>query len=213
MRLLLAEDEQSLSKALVAILEGNHYSVDAVYDGVDALAYLDAGNYDALILDIMMPKLDGLSVLRKLRASGNQIPVLDSGANDYLAKPFAARELLTRIRAMTRSKNGQADVLLQAGNITLNCASFEVSSPYGSFRLPNKEYQMLEMLLRSPSSLIPAERFFEIVWGYDSDAEINVIWVHISRLRKKLAELQADVEIAASRNAGYYLKTSKAQPK
>ena len=111
------------------------------------------------------------------------------------------------------SKNGQADVLLQAGNITLNCASFEVSSPYGSFRLPNKEYQMLEMLLRSPSSLIPAERFFEIVWGYDSDAEINVIWVHISRLRKKLAELQADVEIAASRNAGYYLKTSKAQPK
>ena len=219
MRLLLAEDEQSLSKALVAILEGNHYSVDAVYDGVDALAYLDAGNYDALILDIMMPKLDGLSVLRKLRASGNQIPVLmltaksevddkvlglDSGANDYLAKPFAARELLARIRAMTRSKNGQADVLLQAGNITLNCASFEVSSPYGSFRLPNKE---------SPSSLIPAERFFEIVWGYDSDAEINVIWVHISRLRKKLAELQADVEIAASRNAGYYLKTSKAQPK
>ncbi len=228
MRLLLAEDEQSLSKALVAILEGNHYSVDAVYDGVDALAYLDAGNYDALILDIMMPKLDGLSVLRKLRASGNQIPVLmltaksevdnkvlglDSGANDYLAKPCAARELLARIRAMTRSKNGQADVLLQAGNITLNCASFEVSSPYGSFRLPNKEYQMLEMLLRSPSSLIPAERFFEIVWGYDSDAEINVIWVHISRLRKKLAELQADVEIAASRNAGYYLKTSKAQPK
>ena len=187
-----------------------------------------AGNYDALILDIMMPKLDGLSVLRKLRASGNQIPVLmltaksevddkvlglDSGANDYLAKPFAARELLARIRAMTRSKNGQADVLLQAGNITLNCASFEVSSPYGSFRLPNKEYQILEMLLRSPSSLIPAERFFEIVWGYDSDAEINVIWVHISRLRKKLAELQADVEIAASRNAGYYLKTSKAQPK
>ena len=224
MRLLLAEDEKSLSKALAAILEGNHYSVDAVYDGVEALAYLDAGNYDALILDIMMPRLDGLSVLRTLRASGNQIPVLmltaksevddkvlglDSGANDYLAKPFAARELLARIRAMTRSRSGQADVLLQAGNITLNCASFEVSSPYGSFRLPNKEYQMLEMLLRTPSSLIPAERFFEIVWGYDSDVEINVVWVHISRLRKKLAELQADVEIAASRNAGYYLRSIK----
>ena len=222
MRLLLAEDEKSLSKALAAILEGNHYSVDAVYDGVEALAYLDAGNYDALILDIMMPRLDGLSVLRTLRASGNQIPVLmltaksevddkvlglDSGANDYLAKPFAARELLARIRAMTRSRSGQADVLLQAGNITLNCASFEVSSPYGSFRLPNKEYQMLEMLLRTPSSLIPAERFFEIVWGYDSDVEINVVWVHISRLRKKLAELRADVEIAASRTAGYYLRS------
>ena len=222
MRLLLAEDEKSLSKALAAILEGNHYSVDAVYDGVEALAYLDAGNYDALILDIMMPRLDGLSVLRTLRASGNQIPVLmltaksevddkvlglDSGANDYLAKPFAARELLARIRAMTRSRSGQSDVLLQAGNLTLNCASFEVSSPYGSFRLPNKEYQMLEMLLRTPSSLIPAERFFEIVWGYDSDVEINVVWVHISRLRKKLAELRADVEIAASRNAGYYLRS------
>lgn len=224
MRLLLAEDERSLSKALVAILEGSHYSVDAVYDGVEALAYLNAGNYDALILDIMMPKLDGLSVLRQLRANGNQIPVLmltaksevedkvlglDSGANDYLAKPFAARELLARIRAMTRSRTGQGDVILQAGNITLNCASFELFSPHGSFRLPNKEYQMLEMLLRSPSSLISAERFLEVVWGYDSEVETNVVWVHISRLRKKLAEIQANVEIAASRNAGYYLRSIK----
>lgn len=224
MRLLLAEDERSLSKALIAILEGNHYSVDAVYDGAEALAYLDAGNYDALILDIMMPKLDGLSALRKLRASGNQIPVLmltakaevddkvlglDSGANDYLAKPFAARELLARIRAMTRSQSVQNDVLLQVGNITLNCASFEVSSAYGSFRLPNKEYQMLEMLLRTQSGLIPAERFLEVIWGFDSDVEVNVVWVHISRLRKKLAELRANVEIAASRNAGYYLRSTK----
>lgn len=224
MRLLLAEDERSLSKALTAILEGNCYSVDAVYDGEETLAYLDAGNYDALILDIMMPKLDGLSVLRKLRACGNQIPVLmltaksevddkvlglDSGANDYLAKPFSTKELLARIRAMTRSQSTQNSVLLQAGNITLNCASFEVSSPSGSFRLPNKEYQMLEMLLRTPSNLIPAERFLEVVWGFDSDVEVNVVWVHISRLRKKLAELQADVEIAASRNAGYYLRSTK----
>ncbi len=224
MRLLLAEDEVSLSKALAAILEGNNYSVDAVYDGVEALAYLDAGNYDAVILDIMMPKLDGLSVLRKLRANGNQIPVLmltaksevddkvlglDSGANDYLSKPFAARELLARIRAMTRSRSGQTDVLLQSGNITLNCASFELSTPYGRSRLPNKEYQVLEMLMRASPNLIPAERFFEVVWGYDSDVEISVVWVHISRLRKKLAELQADVEIAASRNAGYYLRSSQ----
>lgn len=222
MRLLLAEDERSLSKALKAILEGNHYSVDAVYDGVEALAYLDAGNYDALILDIMMPKLDGLSVLRRLRASGNHIPVLmltakseiedkvlglDSGANDYLAKPFSTRELLARIRAMTRGRASQGDVLLQMGNIMLNCASFELSSPHGRLRLPNKEYQMLELLLRSPSSLISAERFLEVIWGYDSDAETNVVWVHISRLRKKLAELGADVEITASRNAGYYLRS------
>lgn len=222
MRLLLAEDERSLSKALKAILEGNHYSVDAVYDGVEALAYLEAGNYDALILDIMMPKLDGLSVLRRLRAGGNPIPVLmltakaevedkvlglDSGANDYLAKPFSTKELLARIRAMTRDRASQGDVLLQMGNITLNCASFELSSPNGRLRLPNKEYQMLELLLRSPSSLISAERFLEVIWGYDSDVETNVVWVHISRLRKKLTELGADVEIMASRNAGYYLRS------
>lgn len=222
MRLLLAEDEWSLSKALKAILEGNHYSVDVVYDGVEALAYLEAGNYDALILDIMMPKLDGLSVLRRLRAGGNPIPVLmltakaevedkvlglDSGANDYLAKPFSTRELLARIRAMTRDRASQGDVLLQMGNITLNCASFELSSPNGRLRLPNKEYQMLELLLRSPSSLISAERFLEVIWGYDSDVETNVVWVHISRLRKKLTELGADVEIMASRNAGYYLRS------
>ena len=222
MRLLLAEDERSLSKALKAILEGNHHSVDVVYDGVEALAYLEAGNYDALILDIMMPKLDGLSVLRRLRSGGNHIPVLmltaksevedkvlglDSGANGYLAKPFSTRELLARIRAMTRDRTSQSDVLLQMGNITLNCASFELSSPNGRLRLPNKEYQMLELLLRSPSSLISAERFLEVIWGYDSDVETNVVWVHISRLRKKLTELGADVEIMASRNAGYYLRS------
>lgn len=222
MRLLLAEDERSLSKALRAILEGNHYSVDAVYDGVETLAYLDAGNYDALILDLMMPKLDGLSVLRRLRSGGNHIPVLiltarsevedkvlglDSGANDYLVKPFSTAELLARIRAMTRGRAAQSGVLLQMGNITLNCASFELSSPRGRLRLPNKEYQMLELLLRTPSSLIPAERFLEIIWGLDSDAETNVVWVHISRLRKKLAGLGANIEIAASRNAGYYLRS------
>lgn len=222
MRLLLAEDERSLSKALKAILEGNHYSVDVVYDGVEALAYLDAGNYDALILDIMMPKLDGLSVLRQLRSGGNHIPVLvltaksevedkvlglDGGANDYLVKPFSTAELLACIRAMTRGRAAQSGVLLQMGNIMLNCSSFELSSPYGRLRLPNKEYQMLELMLRAPSSLISAERFLEIIWGLDSDAGANVVWVHISRLRNKLAGIGANIEIAASRNAGYYLRS------
>ena len=131
---------------------------------------------------------------------------LDGGANDYLAKPFSTKELLARIRAMTRDRT-QGDILLQMGNIMLNCASFELSSPGGRLRLPNKEFQMLELLLRSPSCLISAERFLEIIWGYDSDVETNVVWVHISRLRKKLAELGADVEITASRNAGYYLRS------
>lgn len=224
MRLLLAEDEKELSKALVAILERSHYSVDAVYNGVDALEYLEAGNYDGLILDIMMPQADGLTVLQTLRGRGDAIPVLlltakaeiddkvaglDAGANDYLTKPFAAKELLARIRAMTRSQNQAVNSVLQAGNLKLNLASFELSSPFGSFRLTNKEFQMMEMLMGNPKHLIPTERFMERVWGYGSEAEINVVWVYISYLRKKLSALQANVQIKAARNAGYSLEEKK----
>lgn len=222
MRILLAEDERSLSRALVALLEKNNYSADAVYDGEEALAYLEAGNYDGLILDIMMPKLDGLEVLRRLRERGNPIPVLlltakaevedkvtglDTGANDYLTKPFSTAELIARIRAMTRSQTGsQTGSRLRFGNITLDQATFELSSPSGSFRLANKEYQMMELLLRNPRQLISSERFLERIWGYDSDVELNVVWVYISYLRKKLAALQADIQIKATRNAGYSLE-------
>lgn len=222
MRILLAEDERSLSRAVTALLERNHYSVDAVYDGQEALAFLDGGNYDALILDIMMPKLDGLEVLRQLRQQGNPIPVLmltaksevedkvtglDMGANDYLTKPFSTAELMARIRAMTRSQSGnQVTSRLTLGNITLDQTTFELSSPYGSFRLANKEYQMMELLLRNPRQLIPTERFLERIWGYDSEVEMNVVWVYISYLRKKLSALQANVQIKATRNAGYSLE-------
>lgn len=222
MRLLLAEDEHSLSKAIVTILEKNNYSADAVYDGVEALAYLETGNYDGVILDIMMPKMDGITVLKKLREKGNSIPVLmltaksevddkvlglDSGANDYLTKPFNSKELLARIRAMTRSQSSQSiNSLLQAGNITLNRATFEISSPTGSFRLANKEFQVLELLMANPRHLISTERFMEKIWGYDSEAEINVVWVYISYLRKKLAALHADVQIKVTRNTGYTLE-------
>lgn len=224
MRLLLAEDERSFSRALTAILEGNRYSVDAVFDGAEALAYLEAGHYDAAILDIMMPEMDGLTVLRRLRAEGNRVPVLlltakgevedkvlglDSGANDYLVKPFSTPELLARIRAMTRNLEVQQGVLLHMGNIALDCAAFQLSAPGGSVMLPNKEFQMMELLLRCAPGLIPAERFLETVWGLDSETESNVVSVHISRLRKKLAELGADVEIAAARNAGYYLRRAE----
>ena len=222
MRILLAEDERSLSRALVALLEKNNYSADAVYDGEEALAYLEAGNYDGLILDIMMPKLDGLEVLRRLRERGNPIPVLlltakaevedkvtglDTGANDYLTKPFSTAELMARIRAMTRSQTGsQTGSRLRFGNITLDQTTFELSSPSGSFRLANKEYQMMELLLRNPRQLISSERFLERIWGYDSEVELNVVWVYISYLRKKLAPLQADIQIKATRNAGYSLE-------
>ena len=221
MRILLAEDEKSLSRAIVALLIKNNYSVDAVYDGEELLNYIGAGNYDAVILDIMMPKLDGISALREMRRRGCNIPVLilsakseiddkvlglDSGANDYLTKPFAIRELLARIRAMTRKGNGQVDSKLRFGNLTLDLATYELSSVGGSFKLANKEFQMLEMLMRNPGHLISTERFMEKIWGYDSDAEINVVWVYISYLRKKLTKIGADIEIRAHRNSGYSLE-------
>ena len=221
MRILLAEDERSLSRAIIALLEKHNYSADAVYDGQEALDYLEAENYDAVILDIMMPRLDGLSVLRTLRERGSQIPVLlltaksevedkvtglDSGANDYLTKPFATAELLARIRAMTRTQTAQTDSKMSFGNITLDQTTYELSSPSGSFRLANKEYQMMELLLRNPRQLIPSERFLEKIWGYDSDVELNVVRVYISYLRKKLTALQADIQIKATRNAGYSLE-------
>lgn len=222
MRILLAEDERSLSRAVVALLEKNNYAADAVYDGEEALAYLETGNYDGVILDIMMPKLDGLEVLRRLRERRDPVPVLlltarsevedkvaglDMGANDYLTKPFSTAELMARIRAMTRSQAvGQVTSRLTFGNITLDQATFELSSPQGSYRLANKEYQMMELLLRNPRQIIPAERFLERIWGYDSDVELNVVWVYISYLRKKLAALQADIQIRATRNVGYSLE-------
>ena len=224
MRILLAEDERSLSRAVLALLEKNNYSADAVYDGAEALEYLAAENYDAVILDIMMPKMDGLTVLRKLRESGNHIPVLlltaksevadkvlglDTGANDYLTKPFATAELLARLRAMTRSQTAQGDSRLSFGNVTLDQTTFELSAPGGSFRLANKEYQMIELLMRNPGQVIPTERFLEKIWGYDSDVEVNVVWVYISYLRKKLAALHANIQIKATRNTGYSLEEVK----
>lgn len=220
MRILLAEDEHSLSKALLTIFEKNNFSADAVDNGADALQYLDGGNYDVLILDVMMPIIDGFTVLKTLRAAGNPIPVLmltaraevddrvlglDSGANYYLTKPFDTKELLAAIRAITRAP-AQVDARLKVGNVSLDRASFTLSSPVGSFRLANKEFQMMELLMANPNCIIPAERFMEKIWGYDSNAEINVVWVYISCLRKKLTKLQATVSIRSSRNAGYVLE-------
>lgn len=221
MRLLLAEDEKALSKALTAILERNNYTVDAVYDGRSALDYLEAGNYDGAVLDIMMPEVDGLTVLKKIRDRGNLVPVLlltaraevddkvaglDAGANDYLAKPFHSKELLARIRAMTRTQTAQASSRLTLGNVTLDRAAFELSTSSGSFRLANKEFQMLEMMMCNPRQIISAERFMEKIWGYDSETEISVVWVYISYLRKKLSALHADIQIKATRNVGYSLE-------
>ena len=221
MRLLYAEDEKSLARAVSTLLIKNNYSVDVVYDGESALDYLDTGNYDGAILDVMMPKLDGFQVLQRMRARGDRTPVLlltarseiddrvsglDLGANDYLTKPFDMKELLARIRAMTRVLSVQPDKTLRMGNISLDCSSYDLSGPGGSYKLAGKEFQMMEMLMRSPRKLISAEAFMDRIWGYDSEAELNIVWVYISTLRKKLKAIDADVEIKASRGVGYYLE-------
>ena len=221
MRLLYAEDEKSLAKAVSTILIRNNYSVDVVYDGLSALDYLATENYDGVILDVMMPRLDGIQVLKRMRETGDRTPVLlltakseiddrvsglDSGANDYLTKPFDMKELLARIRAMTRIQSVQTDKTLTCGKVSLDCSSYDLNGPGGSCKLAGKEYQMMEMLMRNPRKLISTEHFMDRIWGYDSEAELNTVWVYISMLRKKLKAIDADIEIKAQRGAGYYLE-------
>lgn len=221
MRLLLAEDEVELSRALVAVLKHNNYSVDAVYNGKDALDYIQNGTYDGVILDIMMPEMDGLSVLKEVRSSGNAVPVLlltakgevddkveglDLGADDYLTKPFVMKELLARIRAMTRRQSVVTDNVLHLGNLSLDRTTFIMATKEGELRLANKEFQMMEMFLANPGQIIPSDRFMEKIWGYDSDTEASVVWVYVSNLRKKLSTLMADVTIKAIRNQGYAME-------
>ncbi len=220
-RLLYAEDEKSLARAVSTILIKNNYSVDVVYDGESALDYLATGNYDGAILDVMMPKLDGIEVLRRMRGRGDSTPVLlltakaeiddrvtglDSGANDYLTKPFDMKELLARIRAMTRVLSVQPDKTIRFGNVALDCAGYELSGPGGSLKLAGKEFQMMEMLMRNPRMLISTETFMDRIWGFDSEAELNIVWVYISMLRRKLKSVEADIEIRAQRGVGYYLE-------
>jgi len=220
MRILYAEDEVALARAVAKILEKNNYTVDVVHNGLDALDYLQNGNYDIAILDIMMPKMDGITLLRRLRTTGITIPIimltakteiddkvlgLDSGANDYLTKPFDTKELLARIRVLTRGQR-PVDSTIQFGNISLDRTTFALSSASGSFRLANKEFQMMEILMSNPKILVSSEQFMEKIWGYDANAEINVVWVYISYLRKKLNALHADIQIKSTRNAGYTLE-------
>ncbi len=221
MRILFAEDEISLSRAVCAVLKKNNFEVDPVYNGRDALDYITAGEYDGAILDIMMPEMDGISVLKEIRAEGMDIPVimltakgevddkvlgLDSGANDYLPKPFDMKELLARLRAMLRTNTAQISSKLNFGNVSLDQTTFEMSTALGSHKLTNKEYQMMEMLISSPRRIFSADTFLEKIWGYESDVDINVVWVYVSYLRKKLTSLGADISIKATRNVGYSLE-------
>lgn len=224
MRLLLAEDETELSNALVTLLKHNQYSVDAVYNGLDAYDYITGGDYDGVILDIMMPGMDGITVLKKVRGEGIKVPVLmltakseiddrveglDAGADDYLTKPFAMKELLARVRAMTRRQGEVSDMKLSFGNIVLDRSSFTLyctKNIENTVRLNNKEFQMMEMFLLNPGNVISADRLMEKIWGYDSDADQNSVWVYISNLRKKLSSLDPDINIKAVRGLGYSLE-------
>ena len=224
MRILLAEDDRSLSRAIETILRKSNYTVDAVFNGADALSYAKSGLYDAVILDIMMPCSDGLTVLRALRTSENHTPILllsakrqiedkveglDAGANDYLTKPFDYRELLARIRCITRAPSQQSDSSLHYGNVTLDCVSCTLSAPLGSYRLVNKEFQMMRLLFSSPGQIISADRFLERIWDVESDAEANTVWTYVSYLRRKLEAIGADVQINTKRNLGYTLEVIK----
>ncbi len=221
MRLLLAEDEADLAEALGVFFEKNHFTVDVVHDGRTACEYAETSVYDAIILDVMMPYMDGFTALRRMREAGNQTPIMmltargetrdriegfDSGADDYLPKPFDPDELLARVRAMLRRSETYRPSVLSFGDLTLDPATGELSCGSSRVRLSGREFQLMELFLRSPGMLFSAEHLMEKIWGWDSDAEINVIWVNISNLRKKLRAIGSRTQISASRGLGYLLE-------
>ena len=224
MRILIAEDEVTIARALKVMLEKNKYAVDMVHNGSDALDFIRTTAYDALVLDIMMPEKDGIEVLKAVRAEGNTTPALfltakaevadrvaglDAGADDYLPKPFAASEFLARVRALTRRSNTYVSSSLSLGNTTLDCGRYLLKSAYGEVRLNNKEYQLMELYLRHPHQVFSSEHLMEVVWGLDSEAEMDVVWTYVSFLRRKLRQIGADIEIRTIRGAGYALEEKR----
>ncbi len=224
MRLLIAEDEQDLAEALTVFFEKNRFTVEAVNDGISAYDYAASGDYDAIILDIMMPGKNGIEVLKELRRSGVKTPVMmltakgekddritgfDSGADDYLPKPFAPDELLSRVRAMMRRNEDYKPSLLTFRDISLDTNSGVLKTADKEARLSGREFQVMELFMRSPNVVFSADKIMECVWGWDSEAEINVVWVHISNLRKKLKAIDSEVSIVASRGIGYMLEAGR----
>lgn len=221
MRVLLVEDERHMAEAVAQVLKKNNYSVDLAYDGEYGLDCALSGIYDMMILDIMMPKLDGVSMLKELRHNGNMTPVilltakgeiadkvrgLDSGADDYLAKPFQMEELLARLRALGRRKSELVhDNLLRFGDIELNPLTLDLSCRDKSFRLTLKESQLLELLLQHRRMVLPTSTIIEKLWGFESETEDSHVQVYVSFLRKKLIQLDSVVKIRVVRGAGYVL--------
>ena len=221
MRLLIAEDDPKLLKSLLHIFQRSKFSADGVSDGAEALVHGRTREYDGLVLDIMMPGLDGLQVLQTLRREGITTPALfltartevsqrveglDCGADDYLPKPFSTVELLARVRAMLRRKETYLPDLLTFGAVTLNRSTYQLLYQGRDQALSGKEFQLLEMMMQVPGSIIPTERFITHLWGWDTNVDTSVVWVHISNLRKKITALGAPLEIRFVRNAGYVLE-------
>ncbi len=224
MKILYAEDEKAMSEAVTEILRHKNYIIDAVYDGEEAMDFLMSEKYDGVILDVMMPKMSGIEVLKEMRRQGITTPVLlltakgevadkveglNAGADDYLSKPFAMPELVARVGALVRRSGDIIPDDLRMGNVTLNRTSYELSTSSGSLRLSKKEYLMMEMMMKSKDRPVSTEGFMTRIWGYDSEAEVNVVWVYISYLRKKLSALNADIQISALRGRGYILEASR----
>ena len=223
MRLLIAEDDLDLAEALTVFFEKNHFSVDAVHNGFDAYEYASSSGYDGVILDVMMPKMNGIQVLERLRAEGCKTPIMmltakgrkddritgfNAGADDYLPKPFDPDELLSRVRAMLRRSEAYQPSVLSCGDVALDPSTGLLSCGGQSLRLSGREFQVLELFLRNPRQVFSAERIMERVWGWDNDAEINVVWVNISNLRKKLRAIGSRVTLQANRGLGYALEES-----
>ena len=221
MRLLIAEDDPRLLKTLVHLFELNHYLVDGVNNGADALEYALSGEYDGLVFDIMMPEIDGISVMKRIRQSGITTPALflsartetyqkieglDAGADDYLPKPFVTAELLARVRAMLRRKDNYTPDLLSFGSLKLNRSTYEISFNGEMLSLSGKEFQVFEMLMQKPDMIVSTEQIVTHIWGWDASVDTSVVWVHISNIRKKLEALGAPVRIRFVRNAGYVLE-------
>jgi len=221
MRVLIIEDEIALSNVLSEILKKNNYAVDAVYDGADGLDYAVSGLYDVILLDIMLPKMNGLEMLQALRSKGHSTPVLlltakseiedkveglDCGADDYITKPFATDELLARVRSVIRRKDVFIRDEQSFGDLTIDKNTLKIATKKDEIKTSLKEYQILEMLITNPNQIISKEQFVKKIWGYDFEGEYNSVEVYISFVRKKIIAIGSKVKIKAHRGMGYSLE-------
>ncbi|MGN0315894.1 MAG: response regulator transcription factor [Fusicatenibacter sp.] len=224
MRILIAEDEVELARGLKFLLEKNKFSADIVNNGKDALDYFHSSKYDAVVLDIMMPGMDGMEVLQRIRKEKSGVPImmltakaeiedrvagLEAGADDYLPKPFATREFIARVKALVRRNGSYTDHILSFGNVKLDCNRYELSAGEKSVRLNNKEFQLMELFLGHPHLVFSSEHIMDKVWGQDSEAGMDVVWTYVGFVRRKLKQLGADIEIRTVRGAGYSLEEIK----